>query len=111
MSIAKTTYVIYGYKLPYKMLDSNGDEIDFWNEKFLPIVEGWKGEPYSMIADGMSGEYRYFGQVLVEIDEFESKELDLSTLNPESIQKRFKELFGNQKESYKLSLFVFNHYY
>lgn len=59
MGVDRTDYIIYGYKMPADYLKKKG--IDMWDDKFLRYIEGWKGENYSLIYDGMSGEYLVFG--------------------------------------------------
>ena len=48
MAINKTDYIIYGWKLPYMVKDMNGEELDLWDDKFLPYIEGHKNIQYSI---------------------------------------------------------------
>lgn len=51
MGVDRTDYIIYGWKLPYGLKNSDGNEIDFFEDKYLPYVEGHKGIQYTIIVD------------------------------------------------------------
>jgi len=48
MGLSRTDYIVYGWKLPLNMTDKDGNEINFWDDKFLPYIEGHKGEEYDL---------------------------------------------------------------
>jgi hypothetical protein len=52
MSVTVTNYVVLGYKL--------NTEIAIFDDKYIPMVEGHRGEKYSIIYDGMDNEYIVF---------------------------------------------------
>lgn len=98
MGVDRSDYIIYGWKLPYKVFTPDGVEIDLWDDpKFLPYIEGHKGIDHTLIIDGMSGEYTAFGDWIASGNDsigFEFIELEFSQLNPESTKNKFKEVFG-----------------
>lgn len=71
MSVDRTDYLMIGYKMPYDVKFKDGRSLsqDIWDTgEYLPMVEGWKDEIFSLIPDGMSGNYICFGIVLVRSD-------------------------------------------
>ena len=63
MGVYRIDYIVYGWKLPYELKNKNG-KIDLWADKFLPYIEGHKGVEYTLISDGICGEYNVFGKLL-----------------------------------------------
>lgn len=114
MGVDKTDYVIVGYRLPYDLADKNGDKIQWYDDKFLRYVEGWKDEPHALIVDGMSGEYAVFGQVLASGDDssgFEFTEIDLSKRDDSAVMQKFYLLFKDYiNEFERPKLFAFSHF-
>ncbi len=112
MGVDRNDYLIYGWKLPYKLKNTNGEKIDLWNDKYLPYIEGHKGIKHSLIIDGMSGQYVVFGQKISSADQYEGWNfinLDLSNLDSESVKTKFKELFVIELIE-EPKLLIFSHY-
>lgn len=117
MSINRRDYIIFGWKLPYDVQNDKGETIDLWDDKFLPMIEGHKGEEYIIIRDGMCGDYTVFG---LEIANDSGNEegwafLNLSLLNTESepmrraLNEKYEELFNHKPRVYP-KLFIFSHF-
>lgn len=119
MGVDRTDYIIFGFKLnPEELKRKN---INLWDEKYLPYREGRKNIPYSIIHDGMCGEYTVFGKVINSTGDYEGtsftvinyKDFFDDELNNELIQD-FIALFG--KELYETldeeepQMLVFSHY-
>jgi hypothetical protein len=64
MSINRTDYVIIGYKIPHNLRNKMGEPIDWFDDKFLPFVEGRINFPFSIILDHTSGDYAAYGKIL-----------------------------------------------
>jgi hypothetical protein len=69
MGATRTSYVVYGYRLPYDLKDEDGKNV-YWRDELLPFIEGHEGEKYLLVVDGMSGEYAVFGEVLAVFEEY-----------------------------------------
>jgi hypothetical protein len=114
MSVNRTDYIVYGWKLPYELKDSKGDKIDLWDDKYLPMIEGHKGEKYSIIIDGMMGDYVVFGMI---IDYAYSDEgwsfihLKNPTLDPNELKDKYRKVFDVEGEVANPYLFIFSHFH
>lgn len=112
MSVERTDYIVYGWKLPYELKNENG-KIDLWADKFLPYIEGHKGETFTLVSDGMCGSYNVFGKLLAHAtddgDGWGFKNLDLSNLNPIEVKEKYKELFNSEPS--EPCLFIFSHFH
>lgn len=115
MGVDRTDYIIYGYKMPYDYPTSKG--VNIWDDKkFLPYIEGWKGEDYSLIQDGMGGEYCVFGLRIAhasEPDGFTFIELPAegwpNKIN--EVKAKLNEVFGfNDAELGEPKVLIFSHY-
>ena len=113
MSVDRTDFIIYGWKLPYELKNENGD-IDLWDDKFLPFIKGHKGVEYSLISDGMCGNYTVFGKLLGQAtddsDGWGFINLDLSAINSEEVKSKYKELFEIDIIPSEPYLFIFSHF-
>lgn len=115
MSVDRIDYIVYGYKLPYK-LESKTGEIDIYDDKFLPMVEGHKGEEFTLISDGMYGDYNVFGLLISDdqANEWEGwnfTQLDFKNLDPEKVKQKYRELFDPIDEIIpEPTLFIFSHF-
>jgi len=108
MGVYRSDYIVYGYKLAY---DS---KIDWYSDKFLPMVEGRVGEEFSLIIDFMSGGYVVFGVVLLSGgDSYEGwnfVDLNFGSLDSEKVKLRYKELFDLGDDVEDPSLFIFSNF-
>lgn len=91
MGVDRTDYIVYGYKLPYELKNENG-KIDLWDDKFLPMIEGHQGEEFTLISDGMSGQYNVFGlRIESGGDKYEGWDfvnLDFKNLDAEKVKSK-----------------------
>jgi hypothetical protein len=118
MSVNRTDYIVYGWKLSYEPKDSKGNKIDLWDDKYLPMIEGHKGEKYSIIRDGMSGRYTIFGIILEKADEYEGwgiLPIDIERYHlaaeVEPLRSKLKELFDVQHQFQGPFLFILSHFH
>lgn len=115
MSVDRTDYIVYGWKLPYQIKNKNG-VIDLWDDKYLPMMKGHKGEEYTIISDGMSGGYTVFGKLIIsggdKYEGWEFNDLSIDKLDANSVKAKYLELFelddiGGIGEP---TLFIFSHF-
>lgn len=110
MGVDRSDYIIYGWKLPADFLKP----VHPYDEQYLQYVEGRPGESFSMVYDGMSGEYLAFGYLIAHSDEyngFDFHEIDVSQLpHPDQIKSKFVEVFGKHPES-DPKVLVFTHWH
>jgi hypothetical protein len=115
MGVSRTDYIVYGWKLPYELKDKNG-KIDLWADKFLPYIEGHKGVDYTLISDGMCGDYNVFGRLLKHAgddgDGWGFTNLDLAKIDAEEVKAKYREVFELDKDELIAEpyLFIFSHY-
>ena len=82
----------------YIKLENYGIEIDPYDDKYEDMLCGVKGERFSIIHDGLGGEYTYFGITLCSFTDMYSfnkyiiSPSDIVTYQSE-IEERAKELF------------------
>ena len=115
MGVDRTDYIVYGYKLPYELKNENG-KIDLWDDKFLPMIEGHQGEEFTLVSDGMCGQYNVFG-IRIESggDKYEGWDfvhLDFKNLDAEKVKSKYREVF-ELKEDEPIAepyLFIFSHF-
>lgn len=115
MGINRSDYIIYGWKLPFDIQNDKGKKIDLWDDKFLPMIEGHKGEEYVIIRDGMMGGYTVFGlEIANDGGSDEGWEfLNLSILNGDvfkpSLIEKYIEMFDHKPKT-DPKLFIFSHF-
>lgn len=113
MSTHRKDHVIYGWKLPFDIKDGNGESIDLWDDKFLPMIEGHEGEKFTLIIDSMCGKYTVFGLSVASGGDDENGwdfvSLDYKNLFFKKVTERFSEIFGFEPET-KPELFIFSNY-
>jgi len=120
MSIDRTDYIIYGWKLPFDIKNENGDVIDLWEDKFLSMIEGHPGEEFTIIRDGMCCKYTVFGLRIDSSDDWDFVNLNIlqqfdfrsiknNRYNSDKVKDKYKELFGTDIET-EPYLFIFTHY-
>lgn len=103
MSVYRTDFIVYGFQMPYKE--------DYFEDEFLPYIEGHEELEYQLIVDGMCGEYVVFGKVLGTDNDnsgWEFTEIKTYNIDPEALKKKYQELFGDIPEEPKL--FIFSHF-
>lgn len=98
MGVSRYDYVVIGYKLPYKFKDVvTGDGVDWYDDTFLPYVEGRKGVDFSIILDWMVGDYVVFGKILAKGNDDEGfgfKNINYEDSDFDKVKEKFLELFG-----------------
>lgn len=115
MGVDRIDYIVYGYKLPYELENKKG-KIDFWDDKFLPMIEGRPGEEFTLIRDGMSGQYNVFGLLIKSGgDKYEGWDfvnLDFKNLDAEKVKTKYRELFEieDTESVSEPTLFIFSHF-
>lgn len=115
MSVDRTDYIVYGWKLPYDLKDSKGNEIDFWDDKFLPMIEGHKNEKFSIVIDGMCNDYVVFGITVATAGEVGWDFFKLKILNVlrylDELKDKYREIFDVEGEVADPYLFIFTHFH
>jgi hypothetical protein len=108
MSLDRTDYIVYGWKLPKSMRDKDGNDIDFWDDRFLPYIEGHSGEEYTLVRDD---DFMAFGKLIgSNYDGWKVTHLDVRNIDIEAIRNKYCEVFdaaGSIAEPY---LFIFSHW-
>jgi len=98
MGVDRTDYIVHGYQLELTE-DYEGNEIDFWDDEFLPMIEGHIGEDFSLIT----GEHGtpVFGKILAQEDggkyyswdPFDITQAMKTLEDPTAIMNRYRQLF------------------
>lgn len=118
MGVDRTDYIVYGWKLPYDIQDANGQNIDFWDNKFRPMIEGQRGVIHTIVRDGMTRDYTVFG-VRIKSDHdqnvgWEFEHLDIMGFDQEELIADFRRLFNPSEEFIKAigkpTVFIFSHF-
>lgn len=115
MGVDRSDYLIYGYKMPFDYLRSKDVEL-FEGNKYMPYIEGWKGEEYSIVHDQMGGKYCVFGYKIIYANEqgFDFVQLPAETwpVTADQVKAKFKELFGfADDELGEPKVLLFTHYW
>jgi len=115
MSVNRTDYIVFGWKLPYELKNSKGERINFYDDdKYLPMIEGHPNEPYSLIIDGMSGDYIVFGKIIAEADDDEGWGFNYLTnliQDPYELISKYHEVFDVKGIIAHPHLFIFSHFH
>jgi len=110
MGLYRTDYIVYGWKLPLLMRDKDGNDIDFWDDKFLPYIEGHKGVDFTIVRD-FDNKQMAFGKLIgINSDGWDYQNLDINKLDAKEVQDKYNEVFeveGSVAEPY---LFIFSHW-
>ena len=113
MGVYRSDYIVYGWKLPYEILDNEGNKIDLYDEKFESTMCGFEGEDFTLITDGMCGRYNVFGLNVQHCnDEYEGWDfvnLDIASCDAEKVKSKYVELFGIYPTT-EPTLFIFSHF-
>jgi len=112
MSVDRTDHIVYGWKLPYDFKTPNGESIDLWDDKFLPMIEGHPGEDFTIISDGVIGKYSAFGINIASSPEQGWGFLRIEAVDSDKLFvaiRKFIETFGFEP-SEPPHLFIFSHF-
>ncbi len=107
MGISRRDYIVRGWRLPFNI------EI-IQDDKYLPMVEGHRGEKFCIVADDMCGAFTVFGERLASGgDEDMGWEFEIikdSEVTNEELVDKYVEIFGEiPKMNPQLMIFtVFN---
>ena len=117
MGVDRNDYIVIGYKMPYDVKFKNGELLceDIWDdEKYIPMIEGWKDEEFTIISDGMSGKYIAFGKMIDSSDEyqgFDFIELNIDQADFDKVKQRAKEIFPELEFDFETpKTLIFSHY-
>ena len=112
MSVDRKDYIVYGWRFD-SIKDSTGKKIDVWDDKYKPYIEGWENEEFTLIYDGMCGQYTVFGLLILDKNDdscgWEFVKLEFNNLDSDKVKNKFKELFGYTPEQ-EPELFIFSHF-
>lgn len=106
---SRTDYIVYGFKLP-EMKD-----INLWDDKYLPYIEGHPGIEYTIIrGEEEVGEeevdYVVFGKLIgMDNDGWNFKSIDFKRLFAKDVQEKYTEVFGIECMA-EPNLFIFSNY-
>lgn len=115
MSVERTDYIVYGYKLPYELKNDNG-KIDLYKDEIFSLLNGKDNNGFIFITDGMCGEYNVFGILVSEENSedegWEFVHLDFKNLDAEKVKIKYREIFELEKDTPIPNpyLFIFSHY-
>lgn len=113
MGVDRTDFIMYGWKMPYKLYNKNGEKINLHDEKFESMICGFPGEEFTFISDGMCGEYNVFGySVNIGGDKYEGwgyTEINVKTFDDQKLIDKYVELFYAQPAT-EPKLFIFSHF-
>ena len=113
MGVDRSDYIMYGWKLPYEILDNEGNEIDLWDDKFESVMYQFPDEKFLLVSDGMCGDYNAFGLRVLYCDDdgegWDFVNLDISSFDSEKVKSKYVELFGIEPTT-EPTLFIFSHF-
>jgi len=92
MGLYRTDYIIYGYKLPFEIKNKKG-LINLWDNKFLPFIEGHKGENFILLRDYNNNA---FGLKLATANQnvgWDFFHLDFKNLDAEMVKNKYRDVF------------------
>jgi len=111
MSVNRTDYIVYGWKFPNPMLNNMGQEVDLWDDKYLPYIEGHQGIDYIIVRND---NYVVFGFCIASGgDKYNGWEFEqlVKTAPPADVVKaKYGELFGNGQDISNPTLFIFSNF-
>lgn len=119
MSVDRTDYVIYGYKIDPKQLRRMG--VNIHDDKHERMLCGHKEEKYRIVDDQMSGEYVVFGKLIANSDTYTGFKMTQISYQDffdddeiEEIKNRFIGTFGFNPEVVDVDdepqMIIFTHY-
>ena len=107
MGVYRTDYIIQGWKLPWKI-----EGVDFYDDKYLPYIEGHPGIDYILITDGMNGEYNVFGKVISKSEDHGWEFRKLPNMHHRigyHLTEKYQELFNREPDREPYT-FIFSHF-
>jgi hypothetical protein len=104
--------------MPYKTTVYGGDRLcdrAYEDEAYRKMSEGAKGERFTIVTDGMSGEYIVFGELIEMSNEYEGFNFNEIVPQPQGVLEQIKAfaetIFPNCSYHFDLpKLLVFTHY-
>ena len=112
MCVDRKDYIIYGWKLPYDIKDGKtGEEVNIGEEQYEDYA--YNSEGYTLIQDGMCGEYIVFGELILTSDDYNGWQfttLDIGEMNSEEAKQKYREVFNVEEPMSESTLFIFSHY-
>lgn len=122
MSVYRTDYIVYGWKLPYDYIDK--EDLDNIRNEYINVNE----YHIELIVDVMGGRYLVFGIVINKSDlfhyadsefywEFEDLDLSLIEKGKHELLIRYHRIFGieskykGEVEYISPKTFIFSHIY
>lgn len=114
MSIDRTDYIVYGWRLPSNPKNPKNEVFNVFDEKFLPMIEGHWNEPFRIYYDfSQRSGYTVFGIKLKMADngwQFAELNFDKNSFDVEKLKNKYKELFFVDGELTDPHIFIFSHY-
>ena len=119
MGVDRTDYIVFGFKMSPELLKSKNISID--DDKYLPYIEGHKGEQDTIVYDYMMGKYVVFGKLINQSWDYEEGKFTTISYQDffddeetKRVTDKFIELFGqdvlDELEDDEPQMFVFSHY-
>lgn len=117
MGVDRTDYIVFGWKLPYKMNDPDGKVIDdVWDIPKYEKLVGGDDDGFQWVQDGMCGNYSVFGKVIEsggdQWEGWDFVELGITNLDEDKAIGKYVEYFqvppGGVGEP---KLFLFSHFW
>ena len=106
MGMYRRDHIVFGWKLKnenYRYYN----KIDLYDDKFLPLIEGHRGEKFTLVL--IRGEF-VFGFNIASEDEWDFQNLNVDILNNCGyVKEKFKELFEIDAPS-DPTLFIFSNF-
>lgn len=96
MSINRTDYIVYGWKLPFDIKS--------------PFDFSFRSKEYVLIIDHLWNDYVVFGLKIDYCEDYwKFVELDFKNLDTEKVKSKFKHVFDFEPTT-EPYLFIFSHY-
>jgi hypothetical protein len=118
MGVDRTDYIVYGWKLPYKLNDPDGNPIEnFWDiPKYEKLVDGGDDDGFQILEDGMAGTYCVFGKVIEsggdQWEGWDFVELEIDNMDKHKAIGKLVEHFQTPTVGWpEPKLFLFSHFH
>lgn len=96
MGLDRSDYIMYGYRLPSTIKNAEGEKIDWFSDRFLPLIEGHQGEEFRIIIGEGTSDI-FFGLRLYSATDrngWDFQHLDFKNLDAEKVKRKYREVFG-----------------